>query len=98
MQFRHVFAAALVALCGVLASNAANALVVNIDATLSYDNDVLLQAGTYTVTYANNGTYQAYNTCGTQGCFDAHTPGVFSDEFAISIAPINGGGVYAPHR
>jgi hypothetical protein len=97
MQFRHVFAAALVAVCGVLSSNAANALLVDLNAGpggAAYSGTTVhFDPGTYSVTYATGGTYQGYDGCGVAGCVP--NPG-FQNGFSINPYPFgqNGPGVY----
>lgn len=104
MQFRHVFAAALVAVCGVLSSNAANAGTVRVDLLSGVDpitgfanayegTTVHFDPGTYSVTYATGGTYQAYDQCSVPGCDP--NPG-FQNGFAIYPGGFgaNGPGVY----
>ena len=104
MQFRHVFAAALVAVCGVLSSNAANAATVRVDLLSGVDpgppafqnayvgTTVHFDPGTYEVTFATGGNYGGYDGCGVSGCVP--NPG-FQDGFAINTGGgVNGPGVY----
>jgi len=93
---------ASVALSSVFAANSANALIVNIDVNNqgAYNfTEVPLAAGTYNVTYATDPLFQAYNNCGTQGCIDANSFGLWFDQFVVDL-PTGpgwlGSGIYAP--
>ncbi len=96
MQFRKVLIAASAALFSVFVVNAANAATVRVDlltgdtpatnTTPAFQNayvgtTVHFGPGTYVVTYATGGNYQAYDQCGVAAC--AGTDPGYQDGFAI---------------